>query len=92
MDEKEKYRAKIDAKLLRFGETINEIKTNMEQRKENTPDIRLTPTLQKHEEARTKLSSLEQADKDSWHIYKRELDNLVNDIDEDLRRALAYFG
>jgi len=92
MDEKEKYRSEIDVRLTGFGETINQIRTEMQQRREKRPEIKIEPTVRKHEEAKAKLSTLEQADESSWHTYKKELENLVNDIDEDLRRTLAYFG
>jgi hypothetical protein len=94
MDEKEKYRTRIDIRLTEFGETINEIKSKMDQRKENRPDIQIDTTTQKHKQAISKLASLDTgtSDEDVWHKYKAELDDLVNDIDNDLRSALAYFG
>ena len=94
MDEKEKYRTRIDIRLTGFDETINEIKNKLEQRKENMPEIQIEKLRQKHEEAKTKLASLDTgvSDEDSWHRFKTELDDLVNDIDDDLRSALAYFG
>jgi ABC-type Fe3+-citrate transport system substrate-binding protein len=92
MDKKEKYHAEIEARLIKFGETLHEIKTNMEQRKENLPDIRIDATIRKHEEAKAKVKELKRSDESIWKKVKAELDNLVNDIDEDLRQALAYFG
>ncbi|MEJ2024876.1 MAG: hypothetical protein P8Y00_07650 [Deltaproteobacteria bacterium] len=92
MDEKEKYLAEIEAKLTRFDETINEIRFEMQRQREKRPKIKIEPAVQKHEKARAKLSSLEQADENSWQIFKKELDNLIKDIDEDLKGALAYFG
>lgn len=90
MDEKEKYRAEIDARLTKMGETLHEIKSEMEQRNENMPE--LDTTIRKHQEAKAKLEKLERTQKSSLHEFKAEMDNLVNDIDEDLRKALAYFG
>ena len=92
MNEKEKYRTQMDIRLAELGETLNEIKTKMERRKENTPDIQIETTLRKHEDAKTRLKVLKQADENSWQTYKTELDNLVNDIDDDMRQALVYFG
>jgi chromosome segregation ATPase len=92
MDEKEKYRTRIDIRLTGFDETINEIKNKLERRKENMPEIQIEKLRQKHEEAKTKLASLEKSDTDAWHKYKAELDDLVDDIDDDLRSALAYFA
>jgi len=92
MDEKEKYRAEIDARLTKMGETLHEIKSEKEQRNENMPELRLDTTIRKHQEAKAKLEELKRTEKSSLHEFKAEMENLVNDIDEDLRKALAYFG
>jgi len=92
MDEKEKYRAEIDARLTKMGETLHAIKSEKEQRNENMPELRLDTTIRKHQEAKAKLEELERTEKSSLHEFKAEMENLVNDIDEDLRKALAYFG
>jgi len=91
MEEKEKYHAEMEARLMRFGETINEIKTRMEKRKESLPNIPIQTTIKKHEDAKAKLAAMEQSDENSWHKFKTELNNLANDIDEDIRESLAYF-
>jgi len=92
MDEKEKYRAKIEARIVQIGETINEIRTKKEQSLKNLPEIRVDSTIQKHKAAKDKLEELRRSDESDWQKFKAELDNLVNDIDEDLRQSLAYFG
>ena len=92
MEEKEKYHAEIDAKLIKFGETLNEIKTKAEQRKKNLSEISVDDTLRKHKNAKAKLEQLKQSDESSWQSHKMELDDQLNDINEELRKALAYFG
>jgi hypothetical protein len=92
MNEKEKYSAEIDAKLAEFGETLNEIKTKQELRNESRPDLQLDATIRKHQEAQTKATELEGSDLNSWEKIKTEVDGLMNDIDRELRDALAYFG
>ena len=92
MEEKEKYHAEIDAKLIKFGETLNEIKTKAEQRKKNLSEIGIDDTLRKHKNAKVKLEQLKQSDENTWQDYKVHLDGQVNDINEELRKALAYFG
>ena len=92
MEEKEKYHAEIDAKLIKFGETLNEIKTKAEQRKKNLSEIGVDDTLRKHKNATVKLEQLKQSDENTWQDYKVHLDAQVNDINEELRKALAYFG
>ena len=90
MEEKEKYHAEIDAKLIKFGETLNEIKTKAEQRKKNLSEIGIDDTLRKHKNAKVKLEQLKQSDENTWQDYKVHLDAQVNDINEDLRKALEY--
>lgn len=92
MDEKEKYRAEIDAKLVKFGETLNEIKTKKELRNETSPDFQIDATLRKHEAAAAKIKELDGSDEGAWNKLKSEVDGLMGDIDKELRQALAYFG
>ena len=37
IDDREQYCVEIDARIAKFGETLNEIKTNRELRKEHIP-------------------------------------------------------
>ena len=91
MNQKEKYRAEIDAKLVTFGETLHEIKTRKEKRKENWPGLQIKATEHKHQVAAAKLQELKQSDNNTWAMLKSEVDDLVKDIDKELREALAYF-
>ena len=92
MDEKEKYCTELEARFLKLGATLNEIKTLEEQRKENRPDMDLDPIVQKHEDAKRRLKELRRSKGERWRKFKAELDDLADDIDDDLRQALAYFG
>jgi len=92
MKEKDKYRAQIEARLMKFGESLYEIETKKEQRKDNLPDIQIDPILRKHEAAEARLKELDEADESSWEKNKTELDRLLDGIDKDLRKAMAYFG
>jgi hypothetical protein len=92
MKEKEKYRAEIESRLMKFGESLYEITTKKEQRKKNRPDIRIDPILRKQEAVEAKLKELDTADENSWQKYKAELDQLIEGIDTDLRKAMAYFA
>jgi hypothetical protein len=64
----------------------------MEQRKENLPELRLGAILRKHEDAEAKLKQLVQSDDSCWQKFKSDLDRLTEDIDKDLRKALAYLN
>jgi hypothetical protein len=92
MREKEKYRALIESRLMKFGESLYEITTKKEQRKHNLPDLEIDPILRKQEAVEAKLKELDAADESSWQKYKTELDQLVEGIEADLRKAMAYFG
>jgi hypothetical protein len=92
MQEKEKYKAKIDARLVQFGETLLEVKTKKKLRDAAQPALDLGATENKHKEAAEKVKALEASDGENWKHLKSELDTLMADIDTDLRQALAYFG
>lgn len=92
MKEKDKYRAQIEARLMKFGESLYEITARKEQQKDKWPDLRIEPILKKLEAAEARLEALDTADENSWQKYKTELDELLNGIDKDLRKAMAYFG
>jgi hypothetical protein len=92
MREKERYRAEIEARLMKFGESLYEITTKKEQRKENQPDIQIEPILRKQEAVEAKLKEMDTADENSWQKYKAEIDHLFEGIDADLHKAMAYFG
>ena len=54
------------------------------------PDINIEGILKKHEDARARLKELEKSDENSRQKYQVELDRLFDDIDNDLRKAMAY--
>jgi DNA-directed RNA polymerase subunit F len=92
MDEKEMYRAEMETRLLKFHDTYAELKKLMERKKDAPPHIRVHEIPQKHEKAMNHLKKLETSDQTTWHKFKKELDEMADDIDENLRQALAYFG
>jgi len=91
MDEKEKIHAEIEARMLKFHDTLSEIKTLAQKKSEKLPDSHLNNIFRKHEEAQSKLEDLKKADKKSWKKIHHELDVLMGDLGEDMRKALAYF-
>jgi hypothetical protein len=92
MNEKEKYRVKIEAQMAGFDETIEEITTKAKLRKSKQPDMQVKALAKKHEDAKAKFKELEKSDENTWQKIKGELDQLVSDVDQDLRKAMAYFG
>lgn len=92
MNDKEKYRAKIETQMTNFNETIEEIVTKAKLRKESQPEIDIESLLKKHEDAKDKLKELDTTDENNWQKVKGEMDDLFEGIDRDLRQAVAYFG
>jgi len=92
MNEKEKYRAKVEAKITSFNQSIEEITTKAKLKKSSRPDLKIENLLKKHESAQAKLEELEKSDENSWQKIKTELDSVVQGVDEELRQAMAYFG
>lgn len=92
MKEKEKYRAQIEARLMSFGESLYEIMAKKKQRNDNRPEIQIDHILKRQEAAEAKLKEIDAADENSRQRYTDELDQLLDGIDEELRKAMAYFG
>lgn len=92
MNGKEKYKADIDARLTSFNKTLNEIKAKQELKDWSRIDLNIGGTIRKRDEMHVKVKALERADSNSWEPIKTEIDGLVNDIDKELREALAYLN
>ncbi len=91
MDEKEKYRIEMDTKITRLGDTLHEIKNEMERRKESFPETTIHSAIENLREASLKLREIETLDKGSLEQRKVELESLVDDIDNKARKAMAHF-
>jgi spermidine/putrescine-binding protein len=92
MQEKQRYRAKIETQMTSFNETLEEITTKAKLRKASRPDIQIEGLVKKHENAQAKLQELDKADENKWQQLQPEIDQLLGEIDDGLRKALAYFG
>jgi hypothetical protein len=92
MNEKERYIAKIEARMTSFNDTIEKIITKSKVRKEMQPDIAVDDLVRKHEDAKAKLKEMKKSGENAWQQFKTELDEMFDDVDEDLRKATAYFG
>jgi len=78
--------------MKKLNESINEITTKAKLRKVTQSDINIEGILKKHEDAQARLNELEKSDENSWQKFQAELDRLFDNIDKDLRKAMAYFG
>ena len=92
MNEKEKYKAEIEARLTSFDATLDEIKAKQELRDWSRIDLDIGGTIRKRDELQVKMNALEKSDSASWEPIKSEVDGLVKDIDKELRKAMVYFN
>jgi hypothetical protein len=92
MNTRDTYRAELEAKIVGFGNTLEEIRTKAEMRRQNAPDIDIDALFQKHKKAKAKAGELESADESVLQKIKSDLDTLLDDIDNDLRQALNQLG
>lgn len=92
MNEKEKYRAKIEARMAQFNETLEDITVKAKLRNATPEDLKIKSLVEKQEQIKAKLNELENSDESTWQKIQAELDQLVADVDEDTREVLAYFG
>lgn len=91
MNEREKYRAEIEAKLNRFDTTMGKLSGKERMREESRPDIRLEDLAEKRKQVEKMLEELDTVtDEDVYQRKKAELMRMMSDIDENLRQAQAY--
>jgi chromosome segregation ATPase len=91
MNEKEKYKAEIESRLRKFEQELKELKMKQEQAEEKLTELDIDTIVEKHNNAGNKLREIEQTDENSWGKLKSEFDDLVSDIDKDLRKAVTYY-
>jgi hypothetical protein len=89
--EKEKYKAEIEERLQKFNADLKEIKIKQEQAKGNLTEINIDEIIEKQNKCRNKLREIEQTDESTWGKLKLEFDEMVSDIDKDMRKAMGYF-
>ena len=92
MHAKDKYRAKIEARMDRFNETMEEIRAKSKVRENLKPDINIEDIAAKKDAAAAKLKEWDTSAESNWQKFKNDLDELMDGIDTELRRAMAYFG
>lgn len=92
MNEREKYRSRIEARINRFNETMEEIRAKAKVRENLQPDLNIEGIAAKKDAAAVRLKELDESDESRWQKSRTDLDKLMDDIDADLRKAMAYFG
>jgi chromosome segregation ATPase len=91
MNEKEKYKAEMESRLRKFEQELKELKMKQEQAEEKLTELNIDGIVEKHNKAGNKFREIEQTDESSWGKFKSEIDDLVSDIDNDLRKAITYY-
>jgi hypothetical protein len=90
-EEKENYKAEIEERLQKFDADLKEIKMKQEKAKGNLTEINIDEIIEKRNKCRNKLNEIEQTDESTWGKLKLEFDEMVSDIDKDMRKAMGYF-
>lgn len=94
MEAREKIHAEMKAKLSKTRETINELRIKMEEQRSGdsrTAAPSLDDLHARQDAAERILEKLRQNGRGNWHSHKSDLDRYLEDIDDGLRKALAYF-
>lgn len=94
MNQKEKIKSEMEAKLTQLGQSIEELKQKAEIQEEKFTSIHrktIEDLVQNKAKAEQKLQSLTDADEGSRSDMKEELATFMSDMDQRLREALAYF-
>ena len=95
MTDKDKYRAKIEAELVKFGKSIEELEQEAERQQDKfdaykRAHIEDIKKQKAHAEAR--LREMDQAEEEKRPGILKELQGYVKDIDDNLREALSYLA
>ncbi|MGD9329852.1 MAG: hypothetical protein PVJ53_01000 [Desulfobacterales bacterium] len=94
MTDREKNQAQIEARLRQFGQSLSELKLKTEQRRDkfNGQMKQTVDAIEgQHEKARQRLQAMASLGDDDWSAAEGDINRYIDDIDADLRKALAYF-
>ena len=91
MNEQEEYRARIEAQMTNFHENLEQIIAKSKEKEHTHSQVHVENLLSKKEVAETKLKELDEAHESEHPKLRTEMDRLFENIDLDLREALAYY-
>jgi hypothetical protein len=95
MTEHEKLRAEIEARLVKFDESLEVLDREAAKRQEKfdaSKRAQLDSIKKQKAEAEAKLREMDGAEEAKKHRLAEELKRYVVDIDENLREALSYLA
>jgi DNA repair photolyase len=91
MDNQEEYRARIEAQMNNFHENLEQIIAKAKEKEHTHSQVHVENLLTKKKDAKAKLKELNEAHESEHPKLRSEMDRLFENIDEDLREALAYY-
>ena len=95
MDQNERIRTEIEAKLSELDKSINELTQQAEHQKEKYSAVApktLEEILEKRREAARKLKAWDESEHHQRKSLLYDLQHFMADMDKELRQALAYFS
>ncbi len=94
MDEKQKINAEIESKLNQLGETINTLSMKAEVQKDKLEDAGMQPLVDLQlnlKGAKASLDQMKASDGENWDKLRNKMDAYINDLDKEIKEALAYY-
>jgi len=91
MEDMEKYRTRIEAQMTDFHENLEQVIAKAKEKKDTHSQIHVQNLIQKKEDAAAKLKELDKAPETEHPKLRSELNRLFENIDQDVRDALAYY-
>jgi len=91
MEDQEKYRTRIEAQMTDFHENLEQVIAKAKEKKDTHSQVHVQNLLKKKEDAAAKLKELDGAHESMHPKLRTELDRLFENIDQDVRDALAYY-
>ena len=91
MEDMEKYRTKIEAQMTDFHENLEQVIAKAKEKRNTHSQVHVQNLLKKKEDAAAKLKELDKAHKTEHPKLQSELARLFENIDQDVRDALAYY-
>ena len=91
MEDMEKYRAQIEAQMTDFHENLEQVIAKAKEKKDTHSQVHVQNLIKKQEDVEAKLKELDEAHKSEHPKLRTELERLFENIDQDVRDALAYY-
>ncbi len=91
MEDMEKYRTRIEAQMNDFHENLEQVIAKAREKRDTHSQVHVQNLIKKKEDAEAKLKELDEAHETEHPRLRTEMDRLFENIDQDVRDALAYY-